>query len=140
MDYDPELDVPLAVCLEHGSFVPCRKRGEHRYSELESDVALVRYHQQVSVRLQNLPPAPSPPPVYREVDTPARDWPFYLGDNYGIHSILCDKMILSDSKTGGTRYLRGCAYSLSASTPGQLLREVRAHALATKHYEVVPEG
>lgn len=138
MDYDQELDVPATVCLEHGSFVPCRKRGEHRYSELESDVALVRYHQQVSVRLQSMPPPA--PPVYREVETPARDWPFYLGDNYGIHSILCDKMILVESKIRGAQYLKMCAYPLSASTPGQLLREVRAHALAEKHYEVVPEG
>jgi hypothetical protein len=133
-------DVPAMVCLEHGSFIPCRKNGEHRDSSDPVDVEKVRYHQQVSVRLQNAPqPEPPAPPVFRKVEAPARDWPFYLDDNYGIHSILCDKMILFVSKASGIRYLKTCAYSLSASTPGQLLREARQHALSTEHYEIAPE-
>jgi hypothetical protein len=121
-------DVPAMVCLEHGSFIPCRKNGEHRDSSDPVDVEKVRYHQQVSVRLQNAPqPEPPAPPVFRKVD------------NYGIHSILCDKMILFVSKASGIRYLKTCAYSLSASTPGQLLREARQHALSTEHYEIAPE-
>lgn len=46
-------DVPVMVCLEHGSFIPCRKRGEHRDSSDPVDVEKVRYHQEVTARLQN---------------------------------------------------------------------------------------
>lgn len=46
-------DIPAMVCLEHGAFIPCRKQGEHRVSSDPRDIELVRYHQEVSSRLQN---------------------------------------------------------------------------------------
>lgn len=37
-------DAPV-VCVEHGRFIPCRKRGEHFYTDLPYWVARVRdYH------------------------------------------------------------------------------------------------
>lgn len=43
----PELwDIPPMVCTEHYRFVPCRKAGEHVFSEDPWDVTAVReYHE-----------------------------------------------------------------------------------------------
>ncbi len=138
MDYD---DVEVTVCLEHGSFVPCRKRGEHRLSSSAGDIAMVRYHQEVSVRLQQRPqPPPPPPPVYRQVGTPAEDWPLYISDDYSSYTQACNGSVMDEQAQGGQHYLKPCTDTFSASTPGELLEEVRHHIAAVVHYEPVIGG
>ena len=42
MTHDPDA---LTVCIEHGAFIPCRKRGDHYYSQNPYWVKVVRdYH------------------------------------------------------------------------------------------------
>ena len=131
-----EMDVPVMVCLEHGRFVPCRSKDGHRYSTDPRDVELVRYHQQVTVRMQRAP-AP-PPPAYREVDIPAALWTFSPGEEYGSVMLYCDGRVLSDSRVNGHRYLINCRHTFNADNVKELTDEIDRHITDTKHYEQVP--
>ncbi len=125
------VDVPVTVCLEHGSFVPCRKNksSEHRYSTDPRDVELVRYHQQVSVRLQ---PKPPPPPVYVEVTgIDPEDWSFSIDEEYGSPVLRCDGRVLSIS---GSRYLTGCQGTFLSDTARSLIADIQHHIATVKHY------
>jgi hypothetical protein len=134
-------DTPAMVCLAHGNFVPCRKQGEHRTSTDAADIEKVRYHQEVSVRLQSQPPAPPAPPEFRELDIPAEQWLYILSEEYGAPELRCGEQIIHEpASRPGRRYLTSCRTHFSAETPAELIAEIRRHILATPHFEEVPEG
>jgi hypothetical protein len=130
------VDVPVTVCLEHGRFVPCRSKEEHRYSSEPRDVELVRYHQQVSARLQRKP-EPPPPPVYREVAIQALDLPLRLDEAYGDQELLCAAMTLAPARLNYPEYLVTCDHFFRERTVRGLLEEIRQHISAMQHYEQV---
>lgn len=60
-------DMPT-VCIAHGRFIPCRKRGEHRYTENPYWVKAVRDYQGSPVEGLTWEPAwevPNPPAAPR---------------------------------------------------------------------------
>jgi hypothetical protein len=134
-------DTPAMVCLTHGRFIPCRKQGEHLTSTDPADIEKVRYHQEVSVRLQSMPPPT--PPEFREVGIPAEQWPYTVAEFYGSPELKCGGQVIyqSDNRSRpGQRHLVSCRTRFSADNPAELIAEIRRHILVTPHYEVVPEG
>jgi hypothetical protein len=137
-DASQECDAPAMVCLAHGRFIPCRKRGDHDISDDPADVAKVAYYQQMNE--QGNPPRK--PLVYREVHGVAEDWSYFLTEEYGSLLLMCGGRVFNHSniKRHDHKFLVGCTVSFGADTPAALITEIRQHILVIPHYEAVPEG
>lgn len=133
----PHLGNGPAVCLMHGRFVPCRKKGEHQISTAPEDIAKVQFHMEVSVRDQQ---AKWKTPEYEEDTILPEDAPLEIMDEYGTSVLACGSMVLTSPAHGGVQMLTGCRESFYCGTLTELIRDVTGHYASVKHYKFKQEG
>lgn len=122
------------VCLTHGTFVPCRKKGQHQLSEEPADVDKVRYYQQMSA-----PPPPPAPPEHVQFTAPVDEWPLKVEERYGDSSFVCGAYTL-DQLQGGTGWLTPCNTPLDDWNLGVLRESLERHIASMDHWMYKPAG